>query len=147
MVARAGVSCLLTGYVGPKAFHGSSAAGIRVGQNLAGLIVRGRRAAARHDQVEIAKQPTGWTMIVAVASGKGGTGKTTVAASLATIWDGPVLAVDLDVKSPISTSFSTRLLPGAPLAYMTVPTVEEAKCTYCGACSELCQFKAVSVFN
>ena len=39
-------------------------------------------------------------MIVAVASGKGGTGKTTVAASLATIWDGAVLGVDLDVEEP-----------------------------------------------
>jgi MinD superfamily P-loop ATPase len=33
------------------------------------------------------------------------------------------------------------------MAHMTVPTLEEAKCTYCGACSELCQFKGVSVFN
>ena len=33
------------------------------------------------------------------------------------------------------------------MAHMTVPAVDEAKCTYCGACSELCQFKAISVFN
>jgi MinD superfamily P-loop ATPase len=39
-------------------------------------------------------------MIVAVASDKGGTGKTTVSASLAAVWDGPVVAVDLDVEEP-----------------------------------------------
>jgi MinD superfamily P-loop ATPase len=39
-------------------------------------------------------------MNVAVASGKGGTGKTTVTASLASIWEGPVTAVDLDVEEP-----------------------------------------------
>ena len=37
LVARAGVSCLLTGYVGPKAFKALTAAGIKVGQNLEGL--------------------------------------------------------------------------------------------------------------
>ena len=40
LVAQAGVSCLLTGYVGPKAFQALSAAGIKVGQNLEGLTVR-----------------------------------------------------------------------------------------------------------
>ena len=41
-------------------------------------------------------------MIVAVASGKGGTGKTTVTASLATVWDGPVVGVDLDVVTALN---------------------------------------------
>jgi len=40
LVARAGVSCLLTGYVGPKAFQALAAVGIKVGQNLEGLTVR-----------------------------------------------------------------------------------------------------------
>jgi MinD superfamily P-loop ATPase len=86
-------------------------------------------------------------MIVAVASGKGGTGKTTVAASLAAVWDGPVLGVDLDVEEPNLHLFLQPVMIGSELAYMPVPEVEEAKCTYCGACSELCQFKAISVFN
>ena len=40
LVARAGVSWVLTGYVGPKAFQGLTATGIKVGQNLEGLTVR-----------------------------------------------------------------------------------------------------------
>jgi predicted Fe-Mo cluster-binding NifX family protein len=40
LIARAGVGCLLTGYVGPKAFKALAAAGIKVGQNLEGLTVR-----------------------------------------------------------------------------------------------------------
>jgi MinD superfamily P-loop ATPase len=86
-------------------------------------------------------------MIVAVASGKGGTGKTTVAASLATIWDAPVTAVDLDVEEPNLHLFLNPDLTGRALAHMPVPVVDESKCTYCGACSDLCQFKAISVFN
>ena len=86
-------------------------------------------------------------MIVAVASGKGGTGKTTVAASLAAVWDGPVLAVDLDVEEPNLHLFLHPVIAECETAHMMVPQVEETKCTYCGACSELCQFKALAVFN
>ena len=39
-------------------------------------------------------------MILAVASGKGGTGKTTVSASLASVWDTPPVCVDMDVEEP-----------------------------------------------
>jgi MinD superfamily P-loop ATPase len=86
-------------------------------------------------------------MIVAVASGKGGTGKTTVAASLATVWDGPVCAIDLDVEEPNLDLFLHPVISGKETAYMTVPAVDEAKCTYCGACSDLCQFAAISVMG
>ncbi len=86
-------------------------------------------------------------MIVSVASGKGGTGKTTVAASLAAIWDGPLLAVDLDVEEPNLHLFLHPDVAGSETAQMTVPKLAESICTYCGACSELCQFKAISVIG
>ncbi len=86
-------------------------------------------------------------MIIAVASGKGGTGKTTVSASLATVWGRPVMAVDLDVEEPNLHLFLRPELTGAKKAYLQVPRVEEAKCTFCGACADLCQFKAISVFD
>jgi len=86
-------------------------------------------------------------MIVSVASGKGGTGKTTVTASLATVWDGPVSGVDLDVEEPNLHLFLHPAIAGSETVHMTVPVVDEARCTYCGACSELCQFKAISVIN
>jgi MinD superfamily P-loop ATPase len=86
-------------------------------------------------------------MIVAVASGKGGTGKTTVTASLATVWEGPLVAVDLDVEEPNLHLFLHPAMEGSEIAQMTVPVVDEARCTYCGACSELCQFAAISVMG
>jgi MinD superfamily P-loop ATPase len=86
-------------------------------------------------------------MIVSVASGKGGTGKTTVTASLATVWDGPVVAVDLDVEEPNLHLFLHPAIGGNETAHLTVPVVDEARCTRCGACSELCQFKAISVMG
>jgi MinD superfamily P-loop ATPase len=86
-------------------------------------------------------------MIVAVASGKGGTGKTTVTAALAAVWDGPVTAVDLDVEEPNLHLFLHPDMAGSETAYMMVPAVDETLCTYCGACSELCQFKAIGVMG
>jgi len=86
-------------------------------------------------------------MIVAVASGKGGTGKTTVTASLAWVWDRPVTAVDLDVEEPNLHLFLKPEISGRETAIMEVPVADESKCTYCRACSDLCQFKAVSVLG
>jgi predicted Fe-Mo cluster-binding NifX family protein len=55
VVARAGVGCLLTGYVGPKAFQALNAAGIKVGQNLEELTVRQAIERFKSGQVEIAQ--------------------------------------------------------------------------------------------
>lgn len=86
-------------------------------------------------------------MIVAVASGKGGTGKTTVAASLAVTWPKPVVAVDLDVEEPNLHLFLKPGLGPPEVITLDVPVVDESKCTYCRKCAELCQFKAISVMG
>jgi MinD superfamily P-loop ATPase len=86
-------------------------------------------------------------MIIAIASGKGGTGKTTVTASLATVWNGPVTAVDLDVEEPNLHLFLQPQILDSETAHLTIPAVDEALCTHCGACAELCQFKAISVMG
>ena len=86
-------------------------------------------------------------MIVAVASGKGGTGKTTVTASLVSVWDGPVLAADLDVEEPNLHLFLRPGMKGQEKAYLEVPVVDESRCTYCCQCADLCQFKAISVLG
>jgi MinD superfamily P-loop ATPase len=86
-------------------------------------------------------------MIVAVASGKGGTGKTTVTASLAALWDAPLVAVDLDVEEPNLHLFLHPTYTGSDKAHLMVPLVDTEKCTYCGACADLCQFAAVTVMG
>jgi len=84
-------------------------------------------------------------MKIAVASGKGGTGKTTVTASLATIWDTPLLAVDLDVEEPNLHLFLRPELGTPTKAWMEVPELDIEKCNLCRDCVELCQFKAISI--
>jgi MinD superfamily P-loop ATPase len=84
-------------------------------------------------------------MIVAIASGKGGTGKTTVTASLAAVWEGPLIAVDLDVEEPNLHLFLRPQITGDSLSYMEIPLADESKCTFCRACADICQFKAIAV--
>jgi MinD superfamily P-loop ATPase len=86
-------------------------------------------------------------MKVAIASGKGGTGKTTVSAALTTVWNRPVIAVDQDVEEPNLHLFLQPLIQGREKAYIEVPVVDESKCTHCRACAQLCQFKAISVLG
>lgn len=86
-------------------------------------------------------------MKIAVASGKGGTGKTTVTASLMSVWQSPAVAVDLDVEEPNLHLFLNPEITETVAATLAVPVVDEEKCTYCRRCSKLCQFKAISVFG
>ena len=58
-------------------------------------------------------------MRIAIASGKGGAGKTTVTASLASVWDRPFIAVDTDVEAPNLHLFLPCLL------YTSFPTAME----------------------
>jgi len=57
LIAQAGVSCLLTGYVGPKAFQALAAAGIKIGSNLEGLTVRQAVERFKSGRVEMAQAP------------------------------------------------------------------------------------------
>ncbi|MCF8050770.1 MAG: ATP-binding protein [Desulfobacterales bacterium] len=86
-------------------------------------------------------------MIAAIASGKGGTGKTTVAASLAAVWQGPLTVADLDVEAPNLHLFLKAEIAGRREISMMIPKVDESRCNYCGACSDICQFKAISVLG
>lgn len=85
-------------------------------------------------------------MRIAVASGKGGTGKTTVATSLAYVasLDGRTVAyIDCDVEEPNGHLFlKPQWQERAPVT-RPVPQVDEAKCTQCGRCGEICQYSAI----
>jgi MinD superfamily P-loop ATPase len=94
-----------------------------------------------------AKSYGAWSMKVAIASGKGGTGKTTVSSSLVSVWPTPVTAMDLDVEEPNLHLFLNPEIEGGKKAYLTVPVADESKCNYCRACADLCQFKAISVLG
>lgn len=87
-------------------------------------------------------------MIVAVASGKGGTGKTTVAAALARVWERPCLAVDADVEEPNLDLYLRAREVARDRAAIEVPQVGHSeRCDGCGACAEICAFKAVLAFG
>jgi MinD superfamily P-loop ATPase len=85
-------------------------------------------------------------MIIAVASGKGGTGKTTVAVSLAlAVPSGSTTFLDCDVEAPnahlyLEPKFTLHKDVGLP-----VPEVDERLCTACGRCAEVCQYHAIVV--
>ncbi|MEW6261212.1 MAG: ATP-binding protein [Thermodesulfobacteriota bacterium] len=86
-------------------------------------------------------------MKIAIASGKGGTGKTMVCASLVHVWPRAVAAVDLDVEEPNLHLFLRPHIDGIEEVGMDVPIVDESKCTYCRKCAEICRFKAISVLG
>lgn len=86
-------------------------------------------------------------MKIAIASGKGGTGKTMVTASLAASWGGPVVAVDLDVEEPNLHLFVKPDIIGSREALMEVPEADASKCNFCRECAEFCEYKAISVLG
>jgi MinD superfamily P-loop ATPase len=86
-------------------------------------------------------------MIVSVASGKGGTGKTLVATSLAlSLKDNQrVMLLDCDVEEPNDYLLLKPVITGSEPVHIMVPRVDENKCTYCGKCAEVCAYKAIAV--
>jgi len=85
-------------------------------------------------------------MKIAIASGKGGTGKTTVAVSLASMLAGQgesVWYVDCDVEEPNGHIFLRPQETAAKKVYALVPKVDSEKCNGCGACGRICRFGAI----
>jgi len=82
-------------------------------------------------------------MIISVASGKGGTGKTTVATNLAVSMGGDVCLLDCDVEEPNSHLFINPVFEYTRTVTTPVPEIDEEKCNHCGKCAEICQFRAI----
>lgn len=86
-------------------------------------------------------------MIISIASGKGGTGKTTVATNMAVSLEGDVQVLDCDVEEPNSQLFIQADIKKEQVIETPVPEVDMEKCTLCGKCGEICQFKAIVVIG
>lgn len=86
-------------------------------------------------------------MIISIASGKGGTGKTTIAVNLALTLaqDSKVQLLDCDVEEPNAHLFIHPVFSESKIITTPVPEVDEEKCTQCGKCAEICQFKSIVV--
>jgi len=85
-------------------------------------------------------------MIIAVASGKGGTGKTTVAASLALSLaeSGQAVAcLDCDVEAPNAHIFLDPTFEHRETVNQLIPEVDPDLCDGCGECADVCQFHAI----
>jgi len=89
----------------------------------------------------------GKRMIIPVASGKGGTGKTLLATSLALSLKGKdkVQLLDCDVEEPNDHVFLKPVITHSETVSIPVPKVDEEKCTYCGKCAEVCAYNAIGV--
>lgn len=84
-------------------------------------------------------------MKIAVASGKGGTGKTTLATNLASFLaeEEPLVLVDLDVEAPNSGLFIKGELLSEEARYRMIPAWKGETCKLCGNCQEVCNYNAV----
>jgi MinD superfamily P-loop ATPase len=84
-------------------------------------------------------------LIISIASGKGGTGKTTVATNMALAIDKGAVLLDCDVEEPnahlfIQPEFEKTLTVSTP-----VPSIDMTRCTLCKKCAQVCRFKAITV--
>lgn len=94
---------------------------------------------------------------IAVASGKGGTGKTTVATSLALAAAAdlrplypkplPPLFLDCDVEAPNAHLFLKPAFEQRQDVGILIPQVNESQCSHCGKCAEVCAYHAIAVLG
>ncbi|MFO7881952.1 MAG: ATP-binding protein [Kosmotogaceae bacterium] len=88
-------------------------------------------------------------MKIAVLSGKGGTGKTTISTNLAWVLskEMPIQLMDMDTEEPNSHIFFDVDFTHEESTNLLIPEVNNEKCTRCGKCAEVCQFGAIAVFE
>lgn len=88
-------------------------------------------------------------MMISVASGKGGTGKTTVAVNLAlSLRDAiPVQFLDCDVEEPNAQFFLKPQIQKTQTVFVKVPELNQERCTFCGECSKICAYNALAVLK
>jgi len=88
-------------------------------------------------------------MIISVASGKGGTGKTLVATNLALSLqdETEVQFLDCDVEEPNAHILLKPAIEQRETVSIPIPEIDERKCTYCGKCAEVCAYNALAVLK
>lgn len=85
---------------------------------------------------------------LSIASGKGGTGKTTVAVNLALVAEGrAVQLLDCDVEEPNAHLFLKPKIENRAEVGIPVPAIDLVRCSFCGRCAEVCAFNALAVFQ
>ena len=83
-------------------------------------------------------------MIISVASGKGGTGKTTIATNLAlSLRNGQL--IDCDVEEPNAHIFLNTKLEKTEDVTVDIPEIDKQKCDFCGKCADFCMYNALAV--
>jgi MinD superfamily P-loop ATPase len=85
-------------------------------------------------------------VVISVASGKGGTGKTTVATSLAMSL-GECQFLDCDVEEPNASLFLKPVIVGKTSVTVLEPWIDESKCSHCGECARICVYHAIAAFE
>lgn len=86
-------------------------------------------------------------MIISVASGKGGTGKTTIAVNLALSLEKNVQYLDCDVEEPNGHIFLKPEITQTAIVGTPIPAVDESLCNFCGKCAEICEYHAIIVLK
>ncbi|HSL88411.1 MAG TPA: ATP-binding protein [Ignavibacteriaceae bacterium] len=81
-------------------------------------------------------------MIISIASGKGGTGKTTVACGLASVINNSVY-IDCDVEEPNGYLLLKPEIKSEEKTYKLIPKINYSRCDFCNKCSEVCEFNAL----
>jgi MinD superfamily P-loop ATPase len=87
-------------------------------------------------------------MRIAVASGKGGTGKSTISTNLAYLLSEiykDVALIDCDVEEPNCHIFLKPDIKSSKISCLSVPVINKEQCIGCGKCTEICQFNALAL--